>query len=280
MNRRLVQVITTVLTNSQLQNFYTGKIYTGPLKNICVPGLNCYSCPGAVASCPIGSLQSVAGSVRYEISFYILGLLMLFGTLGGRFICGWLCPFGLFQDLLHKIKSKKLKFPKFLRWTKYGIFLYFVLLYPVIIVNEYGVGGPGFCTFICPSGTIFASIPLLLTNPSLRNALGLIFNIKAAIAILTVIGSVYMYRFFCKLLCPLGAFYSVFNKIAFYQLHVDDDLCVDCGKCEKVCQMDINPKVSPNHMECIRCMACVEACPVDAISRKGHREQPVQLEVR
>ena len=83
--------------------FINGKIYDGSLKKLCLPGLNCYSCPGALGSCPIGSLQAVLGSRNFQFSFYIFGFLMLMGAVFGRFVCGWMCPFGLVQDLLYKI---------------------------------------------------------------------------------------------------------------------------------------------------------------------------------
>ena len=109
--RHLFQSIWFLITNSYFEGFKTGKIYGGNLKKICVPGMNCYSCPGAKGSCPIGSLQAVIGNSKYKISYYIVGILFFIGALVGRFVCGWLCPFGLIQDLLHKIPffKKKLK---------------------------------------------------------------------------------------------------------------------------------------------------------------------------
>ena len=91
------------VTNGYAKGFLEGKIYKGQIKYVCVPGLNCYSCPGALGSCPIGSLQAVLDSGKFRVSCYVFGFLTLFGALLGRFVCGWLCPFGLVQDLLHKI---------------------------------------------------------------------------------------------------------------------------------------------------------------------------------
>ena len=59
--RHIFQVLWAVITNSYLIGFVRGKIYQGKIKNICVPGMNCYSCPGAVATCPIGALQATIG---------------------------------------------------------------------------------------------------------------------------------------------------------------------------------------------------------------------------
>ena len=91
------------LTNGYVTGFTQGKIYTGKAKYLCAPGLNCYSCPGALMSCPIGSLQAVLDGRGFALSCYVFGFLMAFGALFGRFICGWMCPFGLVQDLLYRI---------------------------------------------------------------------------------------------------------------------------------------------------------------------------------
>ena len=121
--RHLFQFVWFLITNSYFEGFKTGKIYGGNLKKICVPGMNCYSCPGAKGSCPIGSLQAVIGNSKYKISYYIVGILFFIGALVGRFVCGWLCPFGLIQDLLHKIpffkKVETFKLDKHLRKLKY-----------------------------------------------------------------------------------------------------------------------------------------------------------------
>ena len=101
--RGWIQAAATLLTNIHIPNFFQGKIYQGKAKTACVPGLNCYSCPAATGACPIGAFQAVVGSSRFKFSYYITGMLILMGVFLGRFICGFLCPFGWFQDLLHKI---------------------------------------------------------------------------------------------------------------------------------------------------------------------------------
>lgn len=74
-NLRLsVQIIFTALTNGYLLGYMNGKIYKGKSKTVCVPGLNCYSCPGAIGSCSIGSIQAVLGSKNLKMSFYVNGI--------------------------------------------------------------------------------------------------------------------------------------------------------------------------------------------------------------
>ena len=218
--RLWVQAGWTALTNGYASGFLEGKIYKGASKVLCVPGLNCYSCPGALASCPIGSLQAVMGSAGFQFSCYVFGFLMVFGSLMGRFICGWLCPFGLVQDLLYKIplfkKRKNLPGHRILKNVKYMVFLLFVILLPITVVNVVGMGQPWFCQYICPSGTLFGGFPLLARNESLRSAIGWLFGWKTFILAAVVFCSVKIYRPFCQYLCPLGAFYGLFNPISLY----------------------------------------------------------------
>jgi len=263
--RKIIQFCFFGITNANLPGFINGTIYTGSLKHICVPGLNCYSCPGALGSCPLGSLQAVLGSYKFNFSFYIIGILLAFGVVFGRFICAFLCPFGLIQELIHKIPSPKIMMHKMLSYVKYVVLVVFVIAIPLLIVDFMGMGKPAFCQYICPSGTLLGGIPLLLTNPGLRDALGWLFTLKTVILVLVVVGSVFIYRFFCKLLCPLGAMYALFNRFSLYQLQVDKSRCVNCVACAKSCKMGVDPSKNPDALECIRCGDCVAACPVGAL---------------
>ncbi len=270
--RTCVQAAWTFLSNCYAVGFAEGKIYTGPLKHICFPGLNCYSCPGAVGACPIGSLQAVMGSWKFSVSLYVGGFLMLVGALLGRFVCGWLCPFGLVQDLLYKIPfiRKINRFPgdKVLRYLKYVILLVFVILMPLFVVDIVGQGAPAFCKYICPSGTLLGGIPLVFKNPALQAMVGFLFHWKVAILLVTVFLSILIYRPFCKYICPLGATYALFNRASLYRLRVDKDQCINCGLCAKACKMGVDPVKTPNSAECIRCGDCTKACPKGALAKQ------------
>lgn len=264
-----IQLLATLATNPFLGNFFQGKLYRGPLKTACVPGLNCYSCPAAAGSCPIGSLQAVAGSPKYQAPYYILGILMFLGVLLGRLVCGFLCPFGWFQELLHKIPTKKFSTRRLriLTWLKYGILVVFVLVLPMTVVNEVGLGDPFFCKYICPAGILEGGIPLSLANASIRASLGTLFTWKSCVLLGVVVLAVFCYRPFCKWVCPLGAFYALFNRVSLSRLTVDREKCTACGACTRACKMDVDVLRHPNHSECIRCGDCIRACPQGAIGR-------------
>ena len=192
----------------------------------------------------------------------------MLGVLLGRFVCGFLCPFGWLQELLHKIPGKKFSTKKLkpLTYIKYVVLLFAVVLLPVLVVNDVGMGDPFFCKYICPQGVLEGAIPLAIANAGIRSALGQLFTWKLFILIAVVVLSVLFYRPFCKWICPLGAFYALMNKVSLLGIRVDACKCVSCGKCSRVCQMDVDVVRAPNHAECIRCGKCIGACPVDAIS--------------
>ena len=279
--RKAVQALWGILTNSYVKGFMPGgtPIYTGKLKQFCVPGMNCYSCPGALGACPIGSMQAVFDGRKRHLSFYVFGYLALIGLIAGRFICGWLCLFGLIQELLYKIPTPKLTVPdkldSKLRYLKYVNLFVLVFALPFFYRSEYGTGDPFFCKYVCPVGTLEGGIPLVLLDSSMRSAAGWLFRWKFLILVLCILASIFIYRPFCKYMCPLGAFYGLFQKVSLVRMRVDDHSCVDCGACARTCKMNVNPLRTPNSAECIRCGACVQACPKNALAFSIKDVKPV-----
>lgn len=263
--RLIIQLISCGLMNPHVGNFLAGKIYRGELKNFCAPGLNCYSCPAATFACPIGSLQAVGGTAAFNFSFYVAGFVLLVGAFLGRAICGFLCPFGFFQELLYKIPVPKIKLWQPLIYAKYFVLIIFVLILPAAVTNFAGVGAPAFCEYICPAGTLEAGLPLIATHSEYRNILGELFTLKFSILIVTTIGCLTVYRFFCRVLCPLGAIYGILNRYSMYTLHFYENSCIKCGKCSKICKMKIQPNCRKISAECIFCGECEKVCPTGAI---------------
>ncbi len=282
--RKWVQTLWIFLSNGYWAFPFTGNLYQGPLKIMCSPGLNCYSCPAATTFCPIGSLQQLLMSVRLSFQFgsyylgsFVVGIMGLMAVTFGRFICGWMCPFGLLQEMLYKIPSKKISVPRILYWGKYLFLLVFVVVLPLLIVDEFGMGLPWFCKFICPTGTLEAGIPMLLLRPELRSAIGMLFIFKLIILVGFIFWSVVASRPFCRTTCPLGGFYGLFNRFSFIQLKLDRESCSQCGRCSSVCPVEIQFNLEVGSGECINCLRCLsDGCRDNAIylSIGGYRFSP------
>ncbi len=271
--RKWVQAMFFLITNGYWNFPLTRGIYKGPLKVICSPGLNCYSCPAATSYCPLGALQQLFGGIRlaiengqFYVGFYVIGAMGVIGSFVGRMVCGWACPFGLFQELLHKIPSPKFGIWRPLRYMKYLILLFMVILLPLFAVDAFGLGSPWFCKYLCPAGTLEAGLPMLILQPSLRANLGLLFYNKVFFLVFFVAWAVLASRPFCRTACPLGAFYALFSKIQLVKLRLDPEKCTQCKACHSVCPMGVRFNESPEDMECISCLACSKACNFDAIS--------------
>ena len=290
--RRLIQLYAALLYNAHVKGFITGNIYTGNVKAMCLPGFNCYSCPGAVGACPLGALQNALAASGSRTPTYVLGILLLFGLTLGRTICGFLCPVGLLQELLYKIptpKVKKGRLTRALSWLKYILLAVFVVIVPLwYALQKYPV--PAFCKYICPVGTFEGAVGLLSNpvNEDKFSMLGILFTRKFVILIVIVVACVFIYRAFCRFLCPLGAIYGLFAKVALIGVKVEAPKCTDCGRCVGHCKMDV--KHVGDH-ECIQCGECIDVCPTKAISFKAgkyvlHGPQieaapaPVQQKVR
>jgi len=244
-----VQLISSLWINSYF--------FANTFKAIPCWGMNCYACPVAIYSCPIGALQHFA--ILHKIPFYVLGVLGLAGSLGGRMSCGWLCPFGFFQDLLYKIKVPK--WP--LRVGKAG-WLRYVFLVVLVFIVPYLTLEPWFSK-LCPIGTLQGGIPVVLTTPDLRSQIGWLYFIKIVILVLFLAWMLVTKRPFCRYVCPMGAFWSPFNRVSMVRLGVDQSRCTQCDRCRQVCPVNISIYEDPNADQCIRCLECIPACPQDAI---------------
>lgn len=283
--RRLIQLYTALLYNAYVKGFVKGDIYTGQLKMLCVPGLNCYSCPGAVGVCPLGALQNAVAASGNKAPFYAVGILLIYGLFLGRSICGFLCPVGLLQELLHKLPTPKItkgRFTRLLTYLKYSVLAFFVILVPFLLSFQH-LPTPAFCKYICPAGTAEGAIGLLSNpvNADKFSMLGMLFTQKVLILLIIVGVCIFIYRAFCRFLCPLGAIYGLFSRFALIGVKVDMPKCVDCARCVHTCKMDIR---HVGDHECIHCGECIDVCPTKAITFKaglitlcGHKDSPTHF---
>lgn len=268
--RRLIQLYAALLFNANLKGFAKGRIYQGKVKNVCTPGLNCYSCPGASGACPLGALQNSLSASGKTAPFYVFGIILLYGIIFGRFICGFLCPFGLIQDLLHKIPTPKLRknrLTKALSYLKYVILVFFVFVIPLVYMfKDFPL--PGFCKYICPAGTLGGAVSLLINpqNSEMFGMLGPLFTWKFMLMVSFAVACIFIYRCFCRFFCPLGALYGLLNRFAILGIKLDKPSCTECGRCVTKCKMDIS-RVGDH--ECINCGECISVCPTGAIQWRG-----------
>ena len=269
--RRLIQLYSALLHNAHLKGFIDGEIYQGKAKFACVPGFNCYSCPGAVGACPLGSIQNALASTGHRAGWYVMGIILLFGVIVGRTICGWLCPLGLIQELLHKIPTYKIRkscITRALSWLKYVLLAVFVVAIPLWYGLKHDIPVPGFCKYICPAGTFEGAIGLLSNpnNTGLFSMLGILFTRKFTIMLIIGLACVFCYRSFCRFICPLSAIYGLFNRFCLVGVRVDEERCNGCGACVRGCGMDVR---HVGDHECIHCARCMDSCAQKAISLKA-----------
>lgn len=266
--RRYFQVVMSFGANGYFPGFIAKAVYQGPLKAFCVPFLNCYACPSAFFSCPIGTIQHFM--VVRAIPYYVLGYLGFIGAFVGRMPCGTLCPFGFFQEILYKFSSIKISIPKQLRSFR------FVVLVGLVIIAPW-ITGENWFSKLCPVGTLIGGLPWVTISHEVRSMIRELFWIKVALLLFFVVSSVLAKRPFCQTTCPLGAIYSLFNRISLVRLKWNPELCTHCDKCLEVCPMEIKVYEGENTGHCIRCLDCTacEAITVTTVLTKEETGNPV-----
>ena len=281
------QALSALTVNAWLPNWLSGQITQTQVKGVCVPVLNCYSCPSAMGACPIGAMQSLFANVRLNLAageakfgLYVVGLLGAVGSVVGRMPCGWLCPFGLVQELMHKIPAPKLQLPRFLSYFRYAFLALLVVVLPLLVVDQYGLGQTWFCKWVCPAGTLEAGIPLILLNAGLRGLIGFMYYWKVVLLFLFLGWMTVSRRPFCRTVCPLGAVLGLFNKASLFRMAVDDEKCTLCNRCRQDCPVSIGIHESANSPDCIRCLKCVDSCKYGAVSYDFLARHEVSEDVR
>ncbi|MFX0091939.1 MAG: 4Fe-4S binding protein [Candidatus Hodarchaeota archaeon] len=206
--------------------------------------------------------------------FYLLGYILIIAALLGRTICGWLCPFGFFVDIIDKLAKGDWR-PKWYGWhyVKYGMLA-------GAAVGAFLFVDIVFCKYFCFTGLIFGITPYWVTWHTVT-----LYWFTYHIILLIIF--IYMSyraggRAWCRYLCPFGAFLSLFNSISFIQLKFDKSACTDCGRCAKVCPMDIEPTRFSLHdkLGCTRCGTCLNVCPTDALRIGGVNLLPTGIQLR
>ena len=220
--RGFIQAGATLLTNIHLPNFAKGTLYQGSGKYVCVPGLNCYSCPGAAGACPVGAFQAVIGSSKFRFSYYITGILILFGVLlvmvvllpllavnelgmGDPFFCKYLCPQGVLEGAIPLSLTNA-----GIRAALGKLFTWKACILLAVIVGSVVFYRP-FCKWLCPLGAFYA----LLNKVSL-------FQMRVDTHKCVSCGA-------CAKACKMDV------DITKTPNHAE---CIRCGMCMKACPTD------------------------------------------
>ena len=232
-----------------------------------------YVGPSIHALCPYGGLESMLSIVAVGtfLKRIVIGTFVLFGTTVvlavamRRSFCGQICAFGALQEFFGKIGAKLFKkrpvMPKKLdRVLRY---LKFVVL--GVTVAMAWITGELWITPYDPFNALghLADFNALLTS----------YLVGFIVLVITLLGSIVYDRFFCKYLCPAGALYGLIGKASPYAVRINEDACIQCGKCSRACPMNIDvmnaKKGRVTSLECINCNECVNACPVQGAIHTG-----------
>lgn len=241
-------------------------------ERFCLPVMNCEACLLAWLGCPVGMMGRSLAVLEFPV--VVVGSLVVIGLTMGRFLCGWVCPLGFLQDLLHKIPFPKVKLPRFAPYVKYAVLALSVMAVPLWLAlgpapepetewdmlsaedralfseeealdlkEQYVVHEPPlkenpyfFCN-LCPTAAIQVVIPAMVAEGGVFLDRGRIirFSILAAVLLLAALN----HRSFCKVLCPIGALIAITNKLTFHRIKLDPEACISCKKCNKDCPMDV-----------------------------------------
>jgi len=218
------------------------------------------------AVCPLGGVVSIyqlltAGTFVkkvHESSLVLMYIVFASALVLGPLFCGWICPFGTFQEYLAKLGRRifKKKYNRFIpyKYDKYLRYLRYLLLGWVLFMTArsgqlYFAGAdPYFALFQFWTGEVAIGGYVVLFS--------------------VIVLSLFVERPFCKYACPYGAVLGLFNLFRLIPLKRNQKTCINCKQCDKTCPMNIpvsSLRTVRNH-QCISCFECTNddgICPVE-----------------
>jgi polyferredoxin len=216
---------------------------------LCLPVLHCHSCVLSAFACPIGVLANFSAWHVFPVA--AVGIILAVAAGLGSLACGWVCPFGLLQDLLAKLPTPKLRIPSWMGVGRYVVLAGLVAAGPFWL----GEGSALFFCRLCPAGTLEAAIPGEIKSGNWPSAARLVaFGLVLAAILLN-------HRPWCRVLCPLGGMLALTNQWSLFRLRWDKGRCTQCGKCRRDCPYGVALPEALNSSHCLRCLQCTtEAC--------------------
>jgi ferredoxin-type protein NapH len=213
---------------------------------------HCYSCPLATFACPIGVLANF--SAIHMFPFIVVGTLVAVGSLFGSFVCGWACPFGFLQDLIARIPTPKFALPAWTGCFRYVVLAVFVLLIPYL----WGEAHPLFFCRLCPAGALEAALPNTIHLAIAGQPVVWPTAAKSIILVLVLAAMLFTWRPWCMLFCPLGAIYTLLNRVSAVFLRFHRDRCVECDRCRSLCHDATPAEHRIDGLRCVRCLECTK----------------------
>jgi len=226
-----------------------------------IPGcvFHCYSCPLSSFACPVGVAANYAALLpaTLEVPYLLAGVLLVIGAVAGSLVCGWSCPFGFLQDLLGKIAPGKVAIPGWLGNGRYVVLIGFVVLLPLLLGLDgipYEKQAVSICR-LCPAGALEAALPYSIIGISEGREWAM-SGLKMGVLLAFLVAAAVIHRPWCRILCPLGGFLALFNRISLFHLRFQAEECVECNLCRSRCSMGVRVDQKVNVTGCIRCLEC------------------------
>lgn len=233
-----------------------------------VPGcvFHCYSCPLSAFACPVGVAANYAAlfPAVFEVPWLLIGILLLTAVILGSAVCGWACPFGFLQDLLGRVFPRKLQLPGWLGYGRYVVLVGLVVMLPMVLGYQgipFEEQAVSICR-LCPAGALEAGLPYSIH--SLAHGEGwLMSGFKTGILAVFLVSAVLIYRPWCRVLCPLGGWLSLFNRWSLFHLRFKGSACVECNLCRSRCPVGVHVDQRVNVVNCIRCLECTKCSAIE-----------------
>jgi len=274
-----------------------------PLLPLFVPVLECFSMPYKTTLCNYGILQrnlSFDWAVVPVIPLASIAMVLLFGSLVGRALCGWACPLGFSQDVVSsvmrfiKVQQKELSQKLHFMLSSIKYIMLFVTLaivssvgiahvMNVILGKKYafslGICGKAPYCLICPVPVLFVTLPSLAASifyGSPVPQLPITFYIALVAFVIFLIASIATKRSWCRYVCPLGAMMGLFNRFSLLHIKKKPNMCTTFCRghqkeCSKNCPMGVQVQRTQDPsstVDCIMCYECAEACKNKAVEYK------------